>query len=308
MSTEQPPSPPASDPESRDAEPLDTFDTWAQVLRQSGLLGGTPAAPGSTAAAPSTPAATGQPAAQAPAGQALAASPTGPPSDPAPTMAASVAPRTSAAADTPLYRPVHRPPMALLHMVDDGRDGGETFRIRGGGLRIGRDGGDVVVPHDRLVSTPHASIELSPEGHWLLTDLGSASGTFVRVMRARLHADSEVILGGTRLRLRMHGAEAWLVEHLSEAIAGSRPTPEERLHALRPPGSTIGRRGHGCTIELDDPFVSPSHAECTLTPRGWQVRNLGVNGLWVRIGGPVPLREPSQFLCGEQRFVFEPLR
>lgn len=303
MSTEQPPSPPVSDRKAGDGEPLDTFDTWAQVLRQSGLLGGTPVAPGSAAAAPSTTATPGQPAAEAPAGQVVAASQ----ADPPPAMAASVAPRGSGAVDTPLYRPIHRPPMALLHMVDDGRDGGETFRIRGGGLRIGRDGGDVIVPHDPLVSTPHASIERAPEGHWRLTDLGSASGTFVRVMRARLHADSEVILGGTRLRLRMHGAEAWLVEHLPEAIAQSGPTPEERSHALRPPGSTIGRRGHGCTIELDDPFVSPSHAECTLTPRGWQVRNLGVNGLWVRIGGPVPLREPSQFLCGEQRFVFEPL-
>ena len=69
--------------------------------------------------------------------------------------------------------------------------------------------------------------------------------------------------------------------------------------------TTIGRAG--CTVALDDPFVGPIHAEVWRTQGGWRIRNTGANGLWVRIDEPVELRAPAQFLCGEQRFVFEPL-
>jgi hypothetical protein len=43
------------------------------------------------------------------------------------------------------------------------------------------------------------------------------------------------------------------------------------------------------------------------TARGWKIENSGLNGLWMRIDAPIKLGATSQFLCGEQRFVFEPL-
>jgi hypothetical protein len=43
------------------------------------------------------------------------------------------------------------------------------------------------------------------------------------------------------------------------------------------------------------------------TARGWRIENSGANGLWVRIEAPLRLTVPSQFQCGEQRFIFVPL-
>ena len=69
----------------------------------------------------------------------------------------------------------------------------------------------------------------------------------------------------------------------------------------------IGRNAAECEVAIDDPFTSPRHATVHHTPRGWVVENSGANGLWVRIEAPLRLSVASQFLCGEQRFVFVPL-
>jgi hypothetical protein len=80
-----------------------------------------------------------------------------------------------------------------------------------------------------------------------------------------------------------------------------------REHDCPAPHSTIGRAGCGARITIDDAFVSPLHAELHQTPKGWRIENRGLNGLWVRIDAPIKLGGPSQFQCGEQRFVFVPL-
>jgi pSer/pThr/pTyr-binding forkhead associated (FHA) protein len=197
-----------------------------------------------------------------------------------------------------VFRPTLRRPMALLHVVDDGREDGEIVRFRGESLVIGRTEGDVVIPHDLLVSPRHARLERLPEGGWRLADLGSATGTFVRVDRAKLRHDRMIQVGATRMRFHeVDLTEAWLIE-MSPTGAGSR-------HECHAPLTTIGRAG--CTITLEDPFVDAMHAEIRRTPHGWRIRNAGANGLWVRIDEPVDLRAPAQFICGEQRFVFEPL-
>lgn len=196
------------------------------------------------------------------------------------------------------YRPRVRPPMALLHVVDDGREDGEIVRMRGESLAIGRSEGDVLIPHDLLVSPLHARLERLNTGGWRLSDLGSATGTFVRVDRAKLRHERTIQVGATRMRFHeVDLTEAWLVE--------VSPTGAGRRHECHAPVTTIGR--DGCTIPLDDPFVDEIHAEIRRTPGGWRIRNTGANGLWVRIHEPVDLRAPAQFLCGEQRFVFEPL-
>lgn len=197
-----------------------------------------------------------------------------------------------------VYRPTVRLPMALLHVVDDGRETGEIVRLRDDATVIGRNEGDVMIPHDVLMSPRHARIERLPEGGWRLTDLGSKTGTFVRVDKARLRTDRTIQVGSTRLQFQEYdGTEAWLLELT--------PTGIGRRHECHAPVTTIGRAA--CPIALDDPFVDDIHAEVRRTPRGWRIRNTGANGLWVRIDEPVDLRAPAQFLCGEQRFVFEPL-
>jgi len=240
---------------------LESFDAWAQVLR----------------ARPSH--AAGETAAAAAADVAIS----GPhPAEPIPDEAA-------------VYRPTRRRGMALLHVVDDGREDGDVVRMRSDRLLIGRLEGDVVLPHDPAISGRHALIERLPTSGWRLTDLGSAAGTFVRVTHARLHHGSEVQLGRSRIVFRApEGSEGLTVQ-----TAEGGGTVDCGI------GVTIGRQG--CDLELDDPFVSAVHALVHHTPRGWTIENCGLNGLWVRLERPVTMRGVSQFLCGEQRFVFEPL-
>ena len=219
----------------------------------------------------------------------------GAPESPAPDPPAA---DEGTAAAGPVFRPTLRLPMALVHVVDDGREDGEIVRMRGDRLVIGRSEGDVVIPHDVLMSPRHAVVERVPQGGWRLTDLGSATGTFVRVDSARLRHERMIQVGGTRLSFQeVDLTEAWLVE--------SSPSGPGRRHECHAPVTTIGQAG--CTVALDDPFVADVHAEIRRTPRGWRIRNLGPNGLWVRIDEPVGLFATAQFLCGEQRFVFEPL-
>jgi len=202
--------------------------------------------------------------------------------------------------DAAVFRPTLRRPMALLHVVDDGREDGEAVRMRGDTLRIGRNEGDVQIPHDISMSSAHAMLERVPEGGWRLSDLGSATGTFVRVTRAPLKHGSMLMIGMTRLRFDIIDmTEAWLVEM---PLHG-----QGRRHECHGPAATVGRAPDGCQVVIDDPFVSPIHARVFRSQRGWRIKNFGMNGLWVRIDAPVTFTATAQFQCGEQRFVFMPL-
>src|SRR5689334_8946084 len=90
---------------------------------------------------------------------------------------------TATSAPAEPFRPLERPPMALLTVIDDGDDSGETVRIRSSSFVIGRVEGDLVIPHDGGISGRHAEIVRRPEGgqfRWYLRDLQSTNGTFVR--------------------------------------------------------------------------------------------------------------------------------
>ena len=240
---------------------LESFDNWAQILRQ---------------------AETGRPPAAAPTA--------------IPASAANAAPEALP------YRPILRKPMAILFVVDDAGEGGEVIRLRGDRFVIGRSEGNLVIPHDISMASRHAQIERLPDGVWQLSDLDSGPdrGTFARATTAKLKNGKVLQLGTTRFRFEsLDVTEAWLVELAA--------TGTGRRHECLAPSTLIGRTGGGCPISIDDPFVSPVHAELRRKPRGWRIENRGLNGLWVRIDAPVRLSVPSQFLCGEQRFVFVPL-
>ena len=93
--------------------------------------------------------------------------------------------------------------MALLCIVDDGSEEGEWLRLRGDQFVIGRSDGHLIIPHDTMMSSRHAELVRKHEGgkyRWYLNDLHSTNGAFVRIGKAALQHDQELLIGTTRFR------------------------------------------------------------------------------------------------------------
>lgn len=218
----------------------------------------------------------------------------------------------------PLFRPMLRPAVPVLTVLDDGSlDVGEEIRIRKSSFTIGRSAGDLALPNDATISKEHAEIRLvNNRGvlHWTLHNLGSINGTFVRVNHASVFVDTILIIGSRRYRLEGPFQQAGAA--VGRAADGTllQPWPflvdaSGRPDALRFPirklAVTIGCVNGGCDIELDDPLVARHHATLQRDTNGvWQVRVAqSRNGVWANIHA-VDLTSYCYFQCGEQRFRF----
>ncbi len=222
------------------------------------------------------------------------------------------------------FRPTVRPPVPKLVLLDDGDQvSGEVVRLRDAVTLIGRSEGQVCIPHDPLVSARHAEIVRDGTGRvsrWVLRDLGSANGTFVRCGRALLRPDRLLIIGSRRLRFRpaddadaLAGGPAGtvLVDVTSTdgaawpALVETAQTDKGRHITLAGTDVFLGRRGCGNAVELDDPLLAPRHARVFRGATGaWTIEALpSLNGVWVQVV-EVELASPCRFQIGEQRFVF----
>ena len=236
----------------------------------------------------------------------------------------------SVEADTVSFRPMRRPPMALLCILDDGQEDGEWIRLRGERLVIGRTEGDIMVCHDDLMSGQHAEISRQVDKdryRWFLADLGSTNGTYVRVGGGLLIDGQELLIGSRRLRFRaaLQGAAlmADAEKHppgIAKGTAGWQglsptslipsfveitPQGDGETHFLQSPENWIGRDPALCNIALlEDPMVSPRHARIFRDAKGrWRIEHAkSLNGLWLRIER-VPVEGACQFQLGEQRFL-----
>jgi pSer/pThr/pTyr-binding forkhead associated (FHA) protein len=222
-------------------------------------------------------------------------------------------------------QPVRRPPTAMLCILDDGCESGEWRRLRADRTVIGRVEGDVIVPHDSMISSRHAEISRQHEQgryRWYLADLNSTNGVFLRVGGAILKPGQQFLIGGRVYRFDMPAEESPQEE---EKPAGTRgwqsvaptnlfPTLVEveykgdgRRFTLEKNEIWIGRDPGACSLHVpDDPFMSPRHARVYRDTQGrWHVENArSRNGTWVRIE-KFPLDADCQFQLGEQRFLFK---
>lgn len=203
---------------------------------------------------------------------------------------------------TPAFRPVLRPPMAILCAFDDGLETGETVRIRVPSFVIGRGAGDLVIPHDGGMSGRHAEIaRRAVEGgyRWSLRDLGSTNGTFVRTARAALTDGQEMLIGGIRYRFVLPDAQA------SPRMVEIQPRGEGASFPIAAPETWIGRDPRRCSIVLDRPWVAPRHAAIRARRQGrWMIeKGDSGDGVWLRVD-EIDLGRGGQFQCGEQRFLF----
>ncbi|MBA4064252.1 MAG: hypothetical protein C0501_11160 [Isosphaera sp.] len=198
------------------------------------------------------------------------------------------------------YRPTDRPPTALLTVYDDGAADGEVVRLRAAVVRIGRTAGDVLIPHDDRVASPHVTIrrEKTADGwRWTVADAGGTDGLFVRVNRAPLSAGSEFVVGRGRYRFAA-GPPPTLTEVVGGVAGVSvRVTGAEAWIGTAP----------GCEVRRADPFAEPYHARVYHAPgRGWAVEHDGaLNGVWLRVP-QVTVDKVCYFLIGEQRFRLQP--
>lgn len=99
--------------------------------------------------------------------------------------------------------PNRRPPMAMLCILDDDHEDGEWVRIRADKTVIGRSEGDLLIPHDNMMSGRHAELcrQAMKNGYrWQLTDLQSTNGTFVRIAKTRMWHGQEFFLGSRSYR------------------------------------------------------------------------------------------------------------
>lgn len=231
------------------------------------------------------------------------------------------------------FRPQHRPPTAVLWVMDDDQQSAERFRIRGSTYSIGRVRADLLLPHDEQVSTTHAEICRRLENgryFWYLRDLDSTNGTFVKLAKARLRPQREFRIGGRRFsfagdpagppveangRVEAHDettsreTHAWVATPNADDgpamlvdMTGGKPKGTYPLVKTETGDLWIGRDRTSCWLTLDDPMVSPRHARLYLDSEGWVLEDAdSLNGTWLRVD-ELRLATGSEFELGEQRF------
>jgi pSer/pThr/pTyr-binding forkhead associated (FHA) protein len=240
--------------------------------------------------------------------------------------------KTQASEEQP-YRPLTRPPAALLIVCDDGKTTGDVIRLRHDRFIIGRHEGDLQLPEDEQISKRHVALTrqlVSGEFRWVVTDLQSRNGMFVRVNKAPLSNQAEVLIGSGRYRfeiIQTEAAEAQTFRNLQLASAA----PNTRLPQNQfPPGTEllsemvgggIGTRmvlsrpeywiGRDPSCEIcraHDPMTKARHARLSRSQRGtWVIQNhQTLNGVWLRLPQVSILRGcGGEFQIGEQRFRLE---
>ncbi len=221
------------------------------------------------------------------------------------------------------FHPVKRPPMALLHIFDDGRDTSETIRIRGDQTTIGRNA-DVSIAHDPDIADQHAHIIRARSRNkysWSVKDLEASSGLFVRVKKAILSDSAEFLAGSYRykfcgaspishgnekLRARLDagsipGQSMFQSEVAYPSIQRIQAESEDRLWLIAE-DYWIGRDKSCGLCVPDDRLLADKHVQVTKTSNGWQLASYGVtNGFWVRMK-QVGVSKSCTFQLGEQRF------
>jgi pSer/pThr/pTyr-binding forkhead associated (FHA) protein len=224
-----------------------------------------------------------------------------------------------ASQDATPFRPVRRPPMALLCIMDDGDDDGEWVRLRKDKLVIGRTHGDVRIPHETMMSGQHAEISRQAVGQgfrWYLIDLQSTNGSFVRAARMILTNGTEFMIGSGLFRFDAGQAAGTTEINIAEnAAAAVLPSLVQvtaqglgRRFLLNAADNWIGRDAARCSVALEDPLLNARHARLCRDAQGqWALENAGSrNGVWLRIKR-VPVERSCLFQLGEQRFLLRVL-
>jgi pSer/pThr/pTyr-binding forkhead associated (FHA) protein len=225
------------------------------------------------------------------------------------------------------FRPSARPPVPILTVFDDGKADGEVIRLREPKFTIGRSEGDLRFPLDGRMSSRHVEITHQVVGglhRWVVTDLQSKHGMFVRVSKTVLADKAEFLVGNGRYRLDVNQPDPGVtadhtadVPNTGETQGWSEGPGPFRLPALTELlGQEIGNRillvkseywiGSDPTCPVcrpDDPYCDARHVRLYRGSKGnWHAEhNKTQNGLWLRMT-QITVESMIQFQVGEQRF------
>jgi pSer/pThr/pTyr-binding forkhead associated (FHA) protein len=234
-----------------------------------------------------------------------------------------------------LFQPRARPPIASLLIYDDGQKTGEIIRLRQDKFTIGRSEGDLVLPDDEQISKRHVSLNrqlVSGQYRWVVTDLESRNGLFVRVSRAPLRNHAELLIGSGRYRFEVIQRDReYRTIGLSEAVSPVNgfqtnvrrqrglPFGTEVLTEILPGGMGsqmvlgdgeywIGSDPRCEVSRVGDLLTKGHHAKLVRGSHGiWSIQNQkSLNGVWLKMP-QVSLQEGQSchFQIGEQRFKFK---
>ena len=93
--------------------------------------------------------------------------------------------------------PKHQSPFRITQILQGG-PGGMTVCARGSSLQIGREGGDLNFPSDLYMSAAHCKLE-EAGGKFVLTDMNSRNGSYVRLKAERELAHGDYVFIGRKL-------------------------------------------------------------------------------------------------------------
>jgi hypothetical protein len=217
--------------------------------------------------------------------------------------------------------------MAMICMMDDNSTEGEWIRIRVPEVTIGRAGADILIPHDDQISSIHAQLSRRFQDNrfqWFLRDLNSTNGTFLKVSKAKLHNNLEILIGGHRYRFSsVLPDEDASDEQQAQGTRGWRTVAPIDPKAAMPSLVRLTPEGEGITLSFsksehligsnpaqstllitDDPMVSSIHAKLWRDPSGnWFLQDeSSLNGIWASITEK-RIETDAAFQIGEQRIV-----
>jgi pSer/pThr/pTyr-binding forkhead associated (FHA) protein len=209
---------------------------------------------------------------------------------------------------------------------------GREFPLKMGENIVGREGADVVVPHN-TVSRRHASLQLDGPDNLTLEDLGSTNGTRVagsmipKNRRTGLRDRMMVQFGAVKLTVIMPELEEEVaaiaapeagISAAVAAIAAPEGGASARLvakdggvtHTLMAERVTFGRRSSSDVVMKEDSYISGSHAEITYQNGAFVLTDVGstngtfVNGKRLEPNAPVTLKDRDEVTMGTTDFIF----
>jgi pSer/pThr/pTyr-binding forkhead associated (FHA) protein len=218
------------------------------------------------------------------------------------------------------------PQACVVVILRDGTDGG-VYPLIQDRTDIGGREGDIVLKEDPYLSARHARIERRGDS-FVLLDLGSVNGIYLRLRQPTTLADGDMILLGQQvLRFELtseverhvgaamqHGVMifgtpeqsrlARLVQYTTEGMARD-------VYYLHRNETVFGREAADLTFS-DDPFLSRKHAAIVCDPHGnenerkFVLRDLGSsNGTAICCRTEHVLQSGDQFRLGRHLFRFD---